>query len=279
MIIIYDAVLYEDVLRVKYAGRDKSMKKSHNILSRSLVGAFCTSLVVFFLFTTVFVGNLGPIPALIYSPIAFIASFFVFLSIETLLVRQSRKSRKKVYLVVFVICLAPIVIYMGINHRDFTPAGRMEHAPPLTEEETLLLQSTRLNFRVGVVNPRRPPVYTRSLIRDLKQTCLFDEVGVFSELETADVLATIKGVYRDDKKGQRFIFHDPKYSSGVEIEVFYKPNPVMILGSIMGERKQYIDRLSVQLIEASQTLSGQSQSITKGSLNAEPDERLGCRKK
>jgi hypothetical protein len=253
------------------------MKKSPDILSRSLVGASLTSLFVFFLFSSVFTGNLGPIPALIYGPIAFLVAFVVFLFIETLLTRQSRKTRKRTYLVVFAISLAPVVIYIGINPQDFTRAGRMEHAAPLTEEEELLLKSTRLNFRVGVVNTGRPSVYTRSLIGELQETCLFIEVGDDNELEKADVLATMKGAFWDDKHGFTFIFHFPEHpSEGVEIRVFYKLSSGMSRGG--RDQRQYIDRLSVELIKASQTLFGQSELVIIDPSIVQADEQVDCRR-
>jgi hypothetical protein len=211
-------------------------------------------------------------------------SFIVFWVVESLLEPYTGSARKKTYLVLCVIFLSPIVIYIGFNYQELARAGRMEHPSPLTDEESLLLKSTRLNLRIGVDGEGFPPIYTRKLIRDLQETCLFLKVGEINALDKADVVATITGVYWDNKDGARFIFHLPEYRTGVEIDIVYKPIGFLAaftqtLFGISGERKRYIDRLAVQLIEASQTFSGLNQSIIKGSLNAEPDERLGCRKK
>lgn len=251
------------------------MKHPREFRNRALLWAFGISFLVFILFSSVFLGNLGPIPALVYSPIAFVASFIVFWIVETLLASATDLTRKVTYLVLCVILLAPVVAYIGINHRDFTRTGRMEHAPPLTDEERLLVQATRLNLRIGVANPSRPPVYTRSLISDLQETCLFQATGEIEKLEKADVVATITGAYWDDKTGFRFILHPPEQlKEGVEIKIFYK------LGLSIGNRdhRQYIDRLSVELIKASQTLFDQGKLVSTDILVAKPDAETGCRR-
>ena len=234
-----------------------TMAESSGVIGRALVWAFAISFLVFFLFGSVFVGNLGPIPALIYSPIAFVASFIVFWIVEALLEPHTASVRKITYFALSLILLAPLVTYMAFNYREFTRAGSMEHAPPLTDEESLLLESTRLNLRIAVENPRRPPVYTEKLINDLRETCLFIEVGDVDSLDRADVLATITGAYWDDKTGFKFIFHLPEnLTDGVEVEVSYKLRSSMTDDGRGGraDRKQYIDRLAVELIKASQVL-------------------------
>jgi len=255
------------------------MAESPGVVGRALIWATVISFLVFFLLSFVFVGNLGPIPALVYGPIAFVASFIVFWIVESLLEPHTEAVRKIAYLALSGILLAPLVTYMAFNHREFTRAGRMEHAPPLTDEESLLLKSTRLNLRIAVENPRRPPVYTEKLINDLWETCLFLEVGDVNSLDGADVLATITGAYWDDKTGFKFIFHLPEnLTDGVEVEVSYKLRSSMAGGmSGRADRKQYIDRLAVELIKASQVLFESSGSITTETSVLTDHEGTGCR--
>lgn len=255
------------------------MAETSSVVGRAFIWAITLSFLVFFLFSTVFVGNLGPIPALIYGPIAFVVSFIVFWIVESLLEPHTQSVRKITYFVLSVVLVSPIVIYIGLNYREFTRAGRMEHAAPLTDEESMLLKSTRLNLRIGVEGGKRPPIYTRNLIRDLRETCLFLEVGEIDALDKADVLATITGAYWDDKTGFRFIFHLPEHlREGIEIAVFYK-----LKSGISGwvsrnpDHKQYIDRLGVELIKASHALFGNSELITADSPVVSNGEGADCR--
>ena len=65
-------------------------EKFSDIFTSSPGWAFGVAFLVFILFIFVFVGNLGPIPALIYTPIAFFVSLVVSLIIKTLLAAYSR---------------------------------------------------------------------------------------------------------------------------------------------------------------------------------------------
>jgi hypothetical protein len=256
---------------------DNNVKESRNILKRSFVYSSSLSLIVFFLCMTVFVGNLGPIPALIYSPIAFLGSFVVCLFVEALLSRKPGFSRKKAYAIaLLVISLIPTGIYLEDIFEENTQAVRMRRALPLTKEERFLLQSTRLNFRVGVVNRKYPPVATGKLISDLQKTCLFGEVGELDRLENADLIVTMEGYYRNVHNGLAVEIHIPGDSeNGVYKSVYYK------LDRFFGgetDENQYIDRLAVELIEASQTLLGKSELITTDLLATTPDEEVGCRR-
>ncbi|KPK42215.1 MAG: hypothetical protein AMJ65_08000 [Phycisphaerae bacterium SG8_4] len=256
-----------------------TMADSSGVVGRALIWATAISFFVFFLFSAVFFGNLGPIPALIYGPTAFVVSFIVFWIVESLLERHTRSNRKKFYVVLCVILLAPIVIYTGYNYQESTRAERMEHAPPLTNEEELLLKSTRLNLRIGVDNPRYAWVDTRSLIEDLRETCLFLEVGEINGFFRADVFATITGRYKD-KTGFKFIFHLPEQKrEGIEIEVRYKLKSVWTRGvSRRTDRKQYIDRLAVELIKAFQSLSDRSELIAAEQSVVKTSDGISCRR-
>ena len=64
--------------------------KFSDILTSSLGWAFGVAFLVCILFISVFVGNLGPIPALIYTPIAFCWSLVVSLMFKTLIAAESR---------------------------------------------------------------------------------------------------------------------------------------------------------------------------------------------
>lgn len=235
-----------------------------------------------------FVGNLGPIPALVYGPIAFVVSLALFLIIESLLAANSRLSRKNTYIGLLVVCLIPIVYILifeplayGIDYkaiaRDFNYAERMEHAPPLTEQERLLLQSTHLNLRVGVVNAGYPGDI-RALIRELKETCLFYEVGKSNQLLTPDVLATIITHYGYSKDGWHLSLHRPnKPENEVNIQVHYW-KPYIFSLNTNEIRHQYTERLAVELIKANQTLFSQDGLKNTGSMYSTLSAKMPCEK-
>ena len=141
----------------------------------------------------------------------------------------------------------------SVDAKKITREERLKHTPPLTQDEHLLLQSTHFNARVGVVNPRFPPAYTRGLIEDLERTGLFDEVAELEQMDRADYIATIKGRYYGDKNGQNFSLQQPEGpTKEIEINVYYT------LGgskSFVKDTKQYRARLSVETINAVQALS------------------------
>jgi hypothetical protein len=155
----------------------------------------------------------------------------------------------------------------------------MEHAPPLSNKEELLLKSTRLNLRIGVDSPRYAWDVKRSLLEDLRETCLFLEVGVINGFFRADVIATITERY-EDKAGFKFIFHLPEQMrEGIEIEVRYKLKSVWTGGvSRKTDRKQYIDRLAVELIKASQALSVRSELMATEPSVVKAGDETGCRR-
>lgn len=257
---------------------DDNVKKAPNIIKRSFVYAVSLSLIVFFLCMTVFFGNLGPIPALIYSPIAFSVSFVVCLFVEALLSRKPAFGRKKAYgIAIVVICLIPTGFYLQDIYEENTQEVRMRHALPLTNEERLLLQSTRLNFRVAVVNKDYPPIATAKLIRDLQKTCLFREVGELDLVEDADLIVTMEGYWRNIHNGLSVGIRVPGDSGKVVYKsVYYKLN--RFFGGDTDE-DQYIDRLTVELIDASKTLYGESELITADSLAVTPDKEVSCRRR
>jgi hypothetical protein len=256
------------------------------IFSRSLRWAIGIAVLVFFLFSFVFVGNLGPIPALVYGPLAFVVSFVVFFVIETLIAANSRLSRKNTYIGLFVVCLVPIVYILafeplafGIDYkaitRDFSRTKRMEHAPPLTEQERLLLQSTRLNLKVGV---DAPSAYAKVLIRDLQETCLFKEVGILDQLDGADMLATIKIPYSfDGRVGWLLSLRRPEMPKDeVNVQVYYWLRNFGM--NTKADRNQYTDRLAVELIKASQTIFGQDELRITDSMDSAPNVELPCKR-
>jgi hypothetical protein len=203
-----------------------------------------------------------------------------------LLAINSGLSRKKIYIVLFVICLVPIIYIIGVEPkafgidykaiaRDFNHTERMEHAPPLTEQERLLLQSTRLNLRVGVVNAQHPGD-TKALIRELQGTCLFDEVGESNQLVGANVIATIINHYVWSKDGWHLSLHRPEKPNNEEnIQVYYWKPYVFSLKS-KAVRHQYAERLAVELIKATQTLYSKDELRIAGSISSVPTEKSPC---
>ena len=73
---------------------------------------------------------------------------------------------------------------------------------------------------------------------------------------------------------RRFVFHLPeRLSEGVEIDVFYELGAASPWNSRKSQRKQYLQRLSVELIKASQKLFGQDQPSSTDSTPS-PDKKV-----
>lgn len=235
------------------------------------------AVLVLFLLSFVFVGNLGPIPALVYGPIAFVVSLVIFLIIESLLALNSQLSRKNTYIGLLVVCLVPIVYILafeplafGIDYkaivRDFNHTKSIEQAPPLTEQERLQLQSTRLNLIVGVVSARYPDD-TSALIKDLQETCLFEVVDESDQLEGADIFATIIKRYYFNKEGWDLSIYRPE-----------KPKePYLISLHVEGDHHQYIKRLAEELFKASRTLFSLDELLITKTTSNRPNEKQPCK--
>ncbi len=223
--------------------------------------------VAFAIFVLAFVGPLliggpgahqAPLAAFFYAPGVFFLAFVVALVVQVRAALRLNIGGKIAYFVLLVLFLVPTVNIVGVvsgivpvgwvrnaDFKAYSKSERLKHIPPLSEEERRLLQSSHFNIRIGVVNPKFPAVYTRSLVDDLKKTGLFDEVAALDQMGKVDLIATVKGTYYGDKEGQRFTLQ-PADGPGkeVSIKVFY------ILGGLLasGEQQQYLDRLSVALV-------------------------------
>ncbi len=201
----------------------------------------------------------GPLGAFIYAPAAFFLVFFVALLIQFRRALRLSTGWKFAYFVLLLLSLIPAARIVGfiseidfvksvrnIDLKSYSKSERLKHIPPLTDDEGRLLKSTHFNMRVVVVNPRMPVAYTRSLIDDLKKTDLFDEVAEFGQMGKADLIATLTGGYYGDKGGQSFTLKPPDGpGKEVPIKIYYTLGGVLSGGE---EKKQYLDRLSVTLI-------------------------------
>jgi hypothetical protein len=269
-----------------YVSGGTDLIKFSEIFFRALKWAIGISVLVFFLFSFVFVGNLGPIPALVYSPLAFLVSIVIFLIIETRLAQNS-DLRKQIYRVLQRSLFGIFVILIGIHMVEYfienSRAVRMAHAPPLTDEESMLLHSTNLNLRIGVVSRTDSAYAINGFITDLEKTCLFEQIGELDQLENPDIIATISGWSYGPRMGKTFVLHLPDYPDNrVFITVFYYSNRlcddkfVSMFCDGKTDAEQYIDRLSVELIKASQTLFGQEELRIYGSMPRTPIAKESC---
>ena len=231
--------------------------------------------VAFLVFILAFVGPLviggpgahqAPLAAFFYAPGVFFLAFVITLVVQIRKALRLNIGGKIAYFVVLALFLVPTVNIVGIvsgvdpvtwvrnaDFKAYSKSERLKYIPPLTEEERRLLQTTHFSIRIGVVNPKFPAVYTRSLVDDLKKTGLFDDVAALDQMEKVDLITTLKGTYYGDKQGQSFTLQPPDGpGKEVSIKVFY------ILGGLLanGEQQQYLDRISVALIDTVPELLG-----------------------
>ena len=247
------------------------MRDLLGILGRALGWASGLAVLVFILafLGPIIIGGPGahqaPLAAFILAPVTFPLAFVITLLIQIRRALRLSIGGKFAYFVLLALFLIPTthvvrffseMDFRSIDFKAYTRAERLKHIPPLTKDERLLLQSTHFNIRVGVVNPGSLPVYTRSFIDDLRKTGLFDDVAEFAQMDRADMIATGKKSFYSDKYGKIFTLQPPDGpGKEVRIEIYYT------LGGLMGygERKQYLDRLSVKLINTVQELSNRDQ--------------------
>ena len=115
------------------------MKLIFLVFGKSLLNATGIFFLVYFIFSVVFVSNLGPIAAFIVAADSFVLSIVVLLLVVSL---RELKLR------------------------------RMVHAAPLTRSEHELLKSTRIDLRAAVLDPKSSSAFTQGLIRDLQAICV-----------------------------------------------------------------------------------------------------------
>ncbi len=99
--------------------------------------------------------------------------------------------------------------------------------------------------------PRFYPVYERALIQDLEATGLFEQADSVDETADADLVATL--INRPPTSFSLALSDDPE--SGIPITVYYDLGRLRLLGAPLGnqrqrDRRQYLDRLSVEVIKA-----------------------------
>ena len=204
-------------------------------------------------------GNQSPFLAFFVGPAAFFLGWLLGLLVQAPRVLTISGRAQLIYLVLVVLLVAGPVwrtapwvaqFVIGLSAVADVPGReeRMEFAQQLTDAERVLLSAIHFDLTVAVTNPYYPPVYRRSLIRDLEETGLFGAVASVNETSDADLVATVIGVYNDDRTGKSFTLalnDDPE--SGLTIKVYY------YLGGLLrnpGDRRQYMDRLAVEVIEA-----------------------------
>jgi hypothetical protein len=139
-----------------------------------------------------------------------------------------------------------------------------EHVVPLSAEELQLRNAAHFAMSVAVENPRCAgpdcppvgtrfyPVYTATLISDLRATGLFDQVGALGEVRSPDLVARLEGAYYGDMQGQSFALHltrSPDRDEHVKV--------VYVVGGMLsgGERPRYLDRLAVETIRKVRALT------------------------
>ena len=256
------------------------LDKLAEIIGRSLGWASIICFIVMLPFLTVWYGNLGPIPAFIYGSISFLGSVVVFLILETLLALSPRLTRKKTYIVTFLlVCLIPIGVFLTDILKENTQAVRMVHAKPLTDEERLLIKSTYLNLRVGVVNKKFPESVTSKFISDLQNTCLLKEVGELNQLENADVIATVNVYFRNISNGWTFTLQLPDNPErDVYKAVYYRLHLLDRIVGINSDEKLFLDRLAVELIKASKALFGIEYLNYLGQMPNTVDAKSRCKR-
>ena len=237
------------------------MKEFVAILGRALLWAIGASAVVFaiFFFGPMLIGG-SPLAAFLLAPTAFPPALLVASVLQYRRALRLGGAAKAAYAVVVALVLIPAVpaarflakLDLSVDTAAFSRARRLLHAPPMTDDERRLRESTHFDLRVRIENPRFPPVYAGALVTDLAATGLFRAVDQRVTLETADLVATVTGQYYGDKTGQSFTLRRAEdEASAVQLRVYYTVGGIF---SALGDRRQYLDRLAVEVIRAVETL-------------------------
>ena len=237
------------------------MKELVAILGRAMLWAVGASAVVF---TVFFIGPMliggSPLAAFVLAPMAFPPALFIVSVLQYRRALRLDGAAKAVYAVVLALVLIPGVpaarflakLDLSINTAASGRAQRLLHASPMTDDERRLRESTHFDLQVRVENPRFPPVYTGVLVTDLRATGLFRIVDESVTPETADLVAAVTGSYYGDKQGLSFTLRRTDgQASPVQLKVYYTVGGIF---SAMGDRRQYLDRLAVEVIRAVATL-------------------------
>ena len=238
------------------------MKELVAIVARTLLWAVGVSAMVFAVF---FVGPMmiggSPLGAFLLAPTAFPPALLVASLLQYRRALRLGGAAKAAYLVVLALVLIPAVpaarflatLDLSINTTAYSRERRLLHAAPMTDDERRLRESTHFDLRVRVENPRFPPVYADALVTDLGATGLFRTVDDGNTTpETADLVATVTGQYYGDKAGQSFTLRRADgRASAVQLRVYYTVGGIF---SAMGDRRQYLDRLAVEVIRGVETL-------------------------
>lgn len=122
----------------------------------------------------------------------------------------------------------------------------MEGAPPLTQSERELLESTHFDMTVAVVDPNGDLARTNSLIRDLAGTGLFDDVVASNDASDTDLVVTVDRS-SIDRGGARSFTLARMDDADISITVNYNRLSFMTAARA-GERQH--DRLALEVIKA-----------------------------
>jgi len=206
--------------------------------------------VFFFLFLSpLLFGGPGahqaPFLAFLIGPRAFLLAIPIMLALTFLWPRLR-------YVLVLATAAIPIWYYASMPKVD-----PREHLLPLSAQERQLRNTAHFAVSVAVENPGFPPVYTNSLISDLRETGLFDRVGALGEVTSPDLVARLEDRYYGDREGQSFTLRLARRPDRDEhVKVVY------VLGGLLsaaGERQRYRDRLAVETIRKVQALAAAPQ--------------------
>ena len=237
------------------------MKELAAILGRALLWAVGASAVVF---AVAFIGPMliggSPLGAFLLGPTAFPPALLIAAVLQYRRALRLGGAAKAAYAIVLGLLLVPAVpaarslatLDLSIDTAAHTRATRLLHAAPMTADERQVRESTHFDLHVRVENPRFPPVYTGVLVTDLATTGLFRIVDDGGAPDTADLVATVTGSYYGDKAGLSFTLgRADGRSSPVQLKVYYTVGGVF---TAIGDRRQYLDRLAVEVIRAVETL-------------------------
>ena len=236
------------------------------ILGKAILWAVGTSAVVF---AIAFIGPLmiggpgahqAPLGAFLFTPAAFPLVLLVATVIQFRRAGRLGGAGHAAYGITLALMLVPAVmafrflatLNFTIDTAGYSHKERFLHAAALTDDERRSRDSAHFDLRVRVENPRFPPVYTGVLVTDLAATGLFGAVDERVTPETADLVATVTGSYYGDEQGLSFALRRADRPAGeVQIKVYYTVGGIF---TPMSDRRQYLDRLAVEVIRAVEAL-------------------------
>lgn len=184
--------------------------------------------------------------------LAFILTPLVFVITLVLTLVWSRLG----LITIVAILLFPAWYYVGMSPRD--PQGALV---PLNAKERALIQSRHFELRVAVDGGTAPPIYRASLIDDLGRTGLFTTVGAIEDTRSADLIATVTGIYYGDKTGHSFSLRWPQLPGrSVRVEMWHYAGFRPFLEA--SRHRLQVDRLALEVVRQMDALGppGQTKS-------------------